>query len=328
MNFKLAAILLLASYSLAIPQESNHRTLLDADHAVLVRRAPKGSLLPSVPAPKRAAAGGGTPTPISAQLLQTFTRNVLYAGAASCDNLKAWDCTACQQPLVKATEVHGQFDYKVSATHGYVAVNRDLKQIIIAFRGSKDGFSIVKDIHVALKDFDIAGGGAMVHQGFYNVWSPSKDSVHSLVDDLVNQYSDYDINVTGHSLGAAVASMTALDLAITYANRNVILVGVSQPRVGNKAFALAIAHQPNLTAYRLEQANDFVGQYPQPDKGYVHNSPEYWIKTAFTSDVLFCPSAPGTESPLCSNSVHRQLNGQVHNFVLGYHFDGSCGGSQ
>jgi len=295
MNFKLATILLLASYALAIPQPPAHRL-----------------------------ATSSLPTEISPQLLQTFQRNVLYSGAASCDILDTWDCTACKQTLVKSTEFYTQFSNSIAAAHGYVAVNHEEGQIIVAFRGSGDIFAYIEDAVIFLKDFDVAGNGAKVHTGFYNVWNAARDLVHDPVSQLLAKYPDYYLNIVGHSLGAAVASMAALELAITYPNRKVTVMGVSQPRMGNKAFALAVAYQPNLTAYRLEQANDFVGQYPAHWLGYVHNSPEYWIKTAFTEDVVYCPSAPGEESQLCSNSVSAKFSSDVHNFVLGYHFDGGC----
>jgi len=264
------------------------------------------------------------PTEISPQLLETFHRNVLYAGASSCDILDTWDCTACKQTLIKSTEFYSQFSNSLAAAHGYIAVNHEQKQIVVSFRGSGDVFAYIEDAVIFLKDFDIAGKGAKVHTGFYNTWNAARNLVHDPVSQLLAKYPDYYLNVVGHSLGAAVASMTALELAVTYPNRKVTVVGVSQPRVGNKAFALAFAQQPNLTAYRLEQANDFVGQYPAQWLGYVHNSPEYWINPAFTENVVFCPSPPGEESQLCSNSVHAKLSSDVHNHVLGYNFAGGC----
>jgi len=310
MNFKLAALLVLASYAVATPSPKGLFGLFGG------KGKGKGQV---------AATGGSAPTPITQEQLQMLTRNVYFAGAASCDNLQNWDCTACKEAPVKSTGQATNFNFKVSATHGYVAVNQQLKEIVIAFRGSQDIFAFIKDANVNLVDYGVDSNGAKVSQGFYNVWNPSRQQVKSQVSTLLSQNPGYTINVTGHSLGAAVASMTALELAIDNPNAQVTLIGVSQPRVGDQNFALAIAQQPNLTAYRLEQANDFVGQYPLPNKGYVHNSPEYWINPAFSESVVYCPSPAGTESQMCSNSVQRKLSGPVHNKVLGYNFAGGCG---
>jgi len=274
------------------------------------------------------ARGTEAPTPISAALQTEFQRHVQFAGAASCDDLSKWDCAACKSPLVKSTVVSHIINHQASAAHGYVATNSDLKAIIIAFRGSSDKVALGQDTMISKVDFAVVGNGAKVHSGFYKVYSAAKDEVFAAVTELLAKNSGYTITVTGHSLGAATASLIAIDLAKQHPDVTVNLYGISEPRGGNAVYAAAFGNQSNLNAYRLEQANDLVGQSPPKMLGYVHHATEYWIPKAFTNNIVKCDSAPGQESTQCANSVKGALNGKVHNNVLGYNFAGGCDGTK
>jgi len=287
--------------------------------------SPNKEIVPTRPVlPASAAEAPAVSTEISPALLTEFRRHVLFSGASSCDDLLDWDCTACKASLVKSTVVHRQLKNTLTATHGYVAVNHDIGAVVIAFRGSGDTFAWMQDALVIRRRFDVVGNGATVHSGFYNAWKAAKDGVAESVSQLLAQYAGYTINVTGHSLGAAVASMIAVQLARQYPSVTVNLFGISEPRVGNAAYATALEEQTNLNAYRLEQANDFVGNFPKRWLGYVHHGTEYWIKEAFTDKIIRCENVPGDESSLCANSVKSKFSSDVHNHVLGYNFAAGC----
>jgi acetyl esterase/lipase len=51
-----------------------------------------------------------------------------------------------------------------------------------------------------------------VHQGFYSTEQALIQDVLAAVSELQLKYPTYNVRVTGHSLGAAVALLTALDL--------------------------------------------------------------------------------------------------------------------
>lgn len=78
---------------------------------------------------------------------------------------------------------------------------------------------------------------ARVHHGFYSAYVTSfKDVLSARVTELHRLHPDYKVYVTGHSLGAAMATLSAADLSVV---SQIPIEGVytfGSPRVGNLAF--------------------------------------------------------------------------------------------
>ena len=86
-------------------------------------------------------------------------------------------------------------------------------------------------------------------------------------------YPSYNVYVTGHSLGAALATLTAADLS-NYGIKNVQLYNYGSPRVGNTAFA---NFYPSLvkTVIRVTHHKDIVPHVPMHER-YTHIQGEYY----------------------------------------------------
>ncbi|BAT18073.1 phospholipase A1-II 4-like [Oryza sativa Japonica Group] len=185
---------------------------------------------------------------------------------------------------------------------GYVAVARrgDCWDVVVAWRGSSTLADWMMDMHVMnLVDF---GGGAgtagHVAEGFYNVYT-SKDvkvkhgtvsakeqavmEVKRLVDHLRRRSGaagekpvKVRVTVTGHSLGGAVAVMTAHDVAAALAadadaeGVRVRAVTFGAPRVGDDAFRRAVAAR-GVEVFRVIVKQDIVPKLPM-GKEYVDAS--------------------------------------------------------
>jgi len=65
-------------------------------------------------------------------------------------------------------------------------------------------------------------GGCRVHSGFLDSWNSAKPEIESALTTAQSKYPEYEIVATGHSLGAAVATVAAADLRST--GKNVALV--------------------------------------------------------------------------------------------------------
>mmetsp|Transcript_17659 Transcript_17659/g.25485 ORF Transcript_17659/g.25485 Transcript_17659/m.25485 type:complete len:144 (+) Transcript_17659:735-1166(+) len=74
----------------------------------------------------------------------------------------------------------------------------------------------------------------------------------------MSDYSNYSIKTTGHSLGAALALLTALDLI--KAGFEVTMYNFGQPRVGSKAFAQFASSK--LSMFRVTHNKDIVPHIP------------------------------------------------------------------
>ena len=115
-----------------------------------------------------------------------------------------------------------------------------------------------------------------------------RDNIFPNVIAATNDYPDYRFIVTGHSLGAALATIAAADIrkfAPWLANRTEQF-SFGSPRVGNIVTADFISKQSDRN-YRVTATNDPVPRVPGTGIHYLHTSPEYWISRN--------PEDPGTD---------------------------------
>lgn len=104
-----------------------------------------------------------------------------------------------------------------------------------------------------------------LHPGYSLVYDRFRDSIHQLVD----YYTQYDqsICVTGHSAGAAIATLAAYDLG---QYRHVKLISWASPRVGNIFFKSSF-NKRKIDAIRIYNYTDPVPLVPLAiAQGYIH----------------------------------------------------------
>jgi pimeloyl-ACP methyl ester carboxylesterase len=145
------------------------------------------------------------------------------------------------------------------STQCYVANNREFA--VVAFRGSEilrrgglDGRVVVAHLmtnaDVWLADWP---NGGKVHRGFRNALDDVWDDLYVYLTKL--QGGGRQIWMTGHSLGAALATLAADRFG---AVRGVYTFG--SPRVGNRRFKETY----RIRAYRFVNGNDIVARVPPP----------------------------------------------------------------
>ncbi|XP_078176326.1 lipase-like isoform X2 [Carex rostrata] len=231
---------------------------------------------------------------------------VQYSSAVYTSDLSAlftWTCARCGDQIKDFEMVEVIVDIN-NCLQAFVGVDHNLDSIIIAFRGTQEQSirNWIEDLFWKQLDLNYPGmPGAMVHHGFYTAYQSTvlRPAILSTLQNIKKIYGNISIIVTGHSMGGALASFCALDLAVNCGEKDVQLMTFGQPRIGNAVFATCF-NERIPKAIRLTHQNDIVPHMPPyysyfPTKTYHHFSREVWLhKEGIGKDEL--------EEKICDDS--------------------------
>lgn len=131
--------------------------------------------------------------------------------------------------------------------------------VLLAFRGSEEFIDWMVDFRIGQRDGEELGLTGKVHRGFANVLEGSWDDIERLVSHFASDGQP--IWVTGHSMGAAVATLAAARLA--NAGYNVgPLYSFAGPRAGDQLFAQDLYSSLDGRHYRFVNGGDLVPRLP------------------------------------------------------------------
>lgn len=139
-----------------------------------------------------------------------------------------WDKLGLEQVRSFPTEEFTA-DKHLGSTSGFVASNTD--HLVISFRGSDDVFDLAVNLTASQDDSHESYQGG-VHQGFMTAIEGVWIELHTLINSLY--LPRHTVWVTGHSLGGALATLTAKRLSTFMDDVHCITFG--QPRVGDPTF--------------------------------------------------------------------------------------------
>ncbi|XP_027918175.1 phospholipase A1-IIgamma-like [Vigna unguiculata] len=176
---------------------------------------------------------------------------------------------------------------------GYVAVATDegkaalgRRDIVVAWRGTVQGSEWVQNLDFPSDPAPLIfpDARAEVHTGFYSLYTSNnpaspitqtsvRNQVLEEVGRLVEKYKDEEISisVTGHSLGGALATLTAVDIIGQGLNIRkeqphricpVTAFLFASPRVGNSHFGKIFSKYKHLRALRIRNKKDQVPKLP------------------------------------------------------------------
>ncbi|XP_028804658.1 phospholipase A(1) DAD1, chloroplastic-like [Neltuma alba] len=166
---------------------------------------------------------------------------------------------------------------------GYVAVCQDKEEIarlgrrdvVISLRGTSTCLEWLENARAALTslpaDMGGKGGEAMVEKGFLSLYlskTPKTPSLREMVREevkrIIQSYGDepLSVTITGHSLGAALAILSAYDIANTVKNAPMVtVVSFGGPRVGNESFRRRL-EQSGTKILRIVNSDDVITKVP------------------------------------------------------------------
>ncbi|KAJ9060186.1 hypothetical protein DSO57_1020346 [Entomophthora muscae] len=233
------------------------------------------------------------------------------AGFTYCRDKQMLDfqCTYCKE-LGPDFNLHNIINHATLDTRAIIATNSARKEIILAFRGTQTNVNWAENLLFSHTPINVAPL-ATVHTGFKNIADAMAPEYIQALQLLLATpaYKDYDVVVTGHSLGGAVAQLASIqvhqDLDIEWERIKIVTFG--QPRVGNIIFARWFNQKP-VTFTRVVHENDLVPHVPPLFTGYIHTHLERYIEN---NSSKIC-NTDWMEDPTCSASRLFSLSFSVH----------------
>ncbi|MEK3737203.1 lipase family protein [Paenibacillus sp. FSL F4-0122] len=148
------------------------------------------------------------------------------------------------------------------------------QEIIIAFRGTSTTTNWISNVLASQERFKYLKEDSLTHRGFTNIYSSARDGIFSTLSKLS---PDKTLYITGHSLGAALATLCTLDIAANTSYTTPNLYTYGSPRVGDPDF-VNIFKQYVRKSYRYANLFDVVTyapphvyKLPKREKKYYYN---------------------------------------------------------
>uniref|UniRef100_A0A0K0EL17 Lipase_3 domain-containing protein n=1 Tax=Strongyloides stercoralis TaxID=6248 RepID=A0A0K0EL17_STRER len=224
----------------------------------------------------------------------------------------------------------------------YSIISNQTKEIIIIFRGTKTNDQLFREGISTLVDGENFFNIGLVNKYFYRAHLILWKSIDEIFKE--NNYKDYKVYVTGHSLGGALAALCAVRIRLeNYRNSNdIILYTFGEPRVGSAKFAFKfdelipnswrVVHNldivPHLPGCAKDSGSSLLQlifsktSYPcdplQLDEPYHHGT-EIWYPEGMGENDTFieCTGTPKNEDFDCSDQYRLDLSN--FNLYVYYH---------
>lgn len=260
----------------------------------------------------------GRAVTVSATDLSNFDYYTQYASAAYCNvGLAKGTVINCYDGYCLGIEANKATIWQsVSGgstdIEGFIALDPGKKQIVVAIRGSSSLANWLTNILFGFSSCTDLTANCKVHDGFQNAWKEISTATLAAVASAKAANPSYTIVATGHSLGAAVATIATAYLR--KAGYSVDLYTYGSPRVGNDYFANFVSGQAG-GEYRVTHIDDPVPRLPPILFGYRHTSVEYWLSTGTATTVNYSLS----DIKVCEGIANTNCNAGTSGFDTDAH---------
>ena len=140
--------------------------------------------------------------------------------------------------------------------------------LTIIFRGSdsKKDWNFNLDFCKKVIPYGNTKSKIKIHSGFLNAYKSKnvRNKIREFVTDKIKK-----IKLTGHSYGAALAIICAIDLQYNFSDIDYVVIVFGCPKVGNKYFVESYNRRIFKTL-RVETPGDIVPKLPFAFMGYKH----------------------------------------------------------
>ena len=141
-----------------------------------------------------------------------------------------------------------------------ITLNHKEQRINVVFRGSDEFSDWVYNLFICKTKIN---EDMYVHGGFYKLLYKNNlySELFSTIENLLKKYENYNLNITGHSLGGALATLFGYILSDDI-NKKINIISFASPRVGNKTWATSFNNKENINHLRIVNQKDIVTAIP------------------------------------------------------------------
>lgn len=218
--------------------------------------------------------------------------------------MESWTCKHCSSvpALTNVTFIDN------SKTHivGFVGYQKSTRTIIYAFRCTVDYRNYFEDFSFLLVPYTRCKE-CQVHIGFYEAFKSIESKVIATATKLLAMDPEAQILSIGHSLGGAMATLTALELQHRFIKVKELHT-FGAPRIGNSQLAAFMKEKlPNT--YRVIHYRDLAPHLPFEANGYRHHPFEVLFDEQMKEYTVCNDSG---EDLHCSNKYFPEYEGKYH----------------
>jgi len=177
--------------------------------------------------------------------------------------------------------------YKCESPPTLYSRNRDSQMYVckyenklsIIFRGTESNRDVLTDLNLIQVELPLKNQdeNPQVHWGFYNQFNELKPDIDKIIKEYheSTENLDKEIIFSGHSLGGALATISALNYAYEYPDITIDCITLGSPRVGDYKFA-EYFDKCITNSYRFVNDNDPIPCMPTAWR-YKHVKGCIWL---------------------------------------------------
>ncbi len=190
---------------------------------------------------------------------------------------------------------------------GLVLWQASTGEAVIAIRGTEGLLEWFQDAQIGTEKCPFTEAGD-TEDGFTDVYksfavsAPGGSSVTASLATIFGSRQVNSLTICGHSLGGALATLQALDVAANSKFKNPTVYTYASPRTGDELFASTYGSKvPNT--FRIVNTADLVPKLPLPPP-YEHVHGEYKLRAL----EFFPPAVLVEPNPLCEHVLETYLH--------------------
>lgn len=205
-------------------------------------------------------------------------------------NVDGWSPSDASYSIMKTLYRYEKKDNDVISKIpiGFIAKKENISPLVpdifIAWRGTRTDYEWSRNLYFNQVKCSFLNHGEKVHQGFQDIYIQGGNELGDSPRKVVNDYLDsinttipeYNLWITGHSLGGALAVLNICDIVVNTPRKNAKMYNFAGPKVGDKNFVTTFEKYigtnccntnalSNCCSWRIVNTNDVIPKLPPND---------------------------------------------------------------